>query len=454
MLGLGSFGNSNVLDGNKLRVFVKQGDQTVSADLDPSWNLRKIKSIVAPKLDCKPAELKIIFAGKELKDEMVIQNCNLGQNSCLFAVRVQVSSKKSTVIESIEEDEDVEGSSKEVFGDPAEDSELAEVPVVGTQGSHYFVYCNSCESFQEGKLRVRCDKCLSGAFCVLRDPESWDDVTNPKQVPGSCENSDCVGSYAQFYFKCAGHITTGEDDTAPPLALIKRNPDSVPCLACGDSKDPVLIFECASQHVTCIDCFSQYVLVKLNERQFSQDPEIGYTLGCPALCKKSLIKDCHHFKLVGKYQYDRFQRFATEEYVLKNGGVLCPQPDCGMGILLVDVGCNKIACLHGCGYVFCRLCLEGWHVGDCRQESSSSQQQPGASSSHTYSITADRAAQAQYDDSRRAVRLTTKPCPSCRVPTERAAGCYHMTCTKCQFDWCWICQVKWNRECQGNHWFG
>ena len=49
------------------------------------------------------------------------------------------------------------------------------------------------------------------------------------------------------------------------------------------------------------------------------------------------------------FQYDRYQRFGAEEYVLKNGGVLCPQPDCGMGILPMDDVCNKIACTYGCG---------------------------------------------------------------------------------------------------------
>ena len=29
----------------------------------------------------------------------------------------------------------------------------------------------------------------------------------------------------------------------------------------------------------------------------------------------------------------RYQRFGTEELVLQSGGVLCPQPDCGAGIL-------------------------------------------------------------------------------------------------------------------------
>jgi len=291
---------------------------------------------------------------------------------------------------------------------------------------------------------------------VFRHPENWEDVLVPNQIAGLCATTGCPGNFAQFYFKCSSHVTTGEDDSWPPLPQVKRNSESVPCLACGDAKDLAFIFQCPLQHVTCIDCFKQYSLLKIDQRQFIQDRELGYTLGCPALCDASLIKDSHHFKLMGRYQYDRYQRFGAEECVLQLGGVLCPQPDCGMGIIPLETGCNKIACLHGCGFVFCRLCLEGWHVGPCPQDSSL----PSASSnafdqSAAYSVRLERAAQAQWDDvTRRAMRMSTKPCPNCRVATERAGGCMHMECTKCKFQWCWVCQNKWNRECMGNHWFG
>lgn len=37
-----------------------------------------------------------------------------------------------------------------------------------------------------------------------------------------------------------------------------------------------------------------------------------------------------------------------------------------------------------------------------------------------------------------------------------AGGCMHMTCSRanCKFEWCWICGIEWNRNCQGSHWFG
>jgi hypothetical protein len=47
-------------------------------------------------------------------------------------------------------------------------------------------------------------------------------------------------------------------------------------------------------------------------------------------------------------QYAQYQRFAAEEYVLQAGGVFCPQPGCGMGIL-AEPECRRITCISGCG---------------------------------------------------------------------------------------------------------
>lgn len=56
-------------------------------------------------------------------------------------------------------------------------------------------------------------------------------------------------------------------------------------------------------------------------------------------------------------QYEQYQRFSTEEYVLRAGGLLCPRPDCGMGIIpsSPDDGttdeCRRIQCIGGCGVI-------------------------------------------------------------------------------------------------------
>lgn len=192
-----------------------------------------------------------------------------------------------------------------------------------------------------------------------RDPECWDDVLKPARIRGHCESSAiaCVNSadgdppFAEFYFKCAAHSSGGETDFAAPLNLIKINIRDVPCLACTDVCETVLVFPCQpAGHVTCLDCFRQYCVSRLGDRQFLPHPDIGYTLACPAGCENSFVVEIHHFKLLTAEQYERYQRFATEEYVLQAGGVLCPQPGCGMG-LLVEPDCKRVTCQQGCGVI-------------------------------------------------------------------------------------------------------
>lgn len=62
--------------------------------------------------------------------------------------------------------------------------------------------------------------------------------------------------------------------------------------------DPVLVFPCAEGHVTCLDCYRQYCVTRLRDRQFWPHPDLGYTLGCPTGCDDSFIKEVHHFKLL------------------------------------------------------------------------------------------------------------------------------------------------------------
>jgi parkin len=113
---------------------------------------------------------------------------------------------------------------------------------------------------------------------------------------------------------------------------------------------------------------------------------MGYTLGCPVGCENSFISaSSKHFAAVltdsdsktqANSEYDRYQRFATEEFVLQAGGVLCPQPNCGAGIMpsaeseIVSSregqhsSERKLLCTE-CRYVFCRICLQGYHLGEC-----------------------------------------------------------------------------------------
>lgn len=104
--------------------------------------------------------------------------------------------------------------------------------------------------------------------------------------------------------------------------------------------------------------------------------------------------------------------------------------------------------------MFCKTCRQGFHIGECLPESPAVNNGQGTCE---YSVDPSRVADARWDESSKVtIKVTTKPCPKCRTPTERAGGCMHMVCTRagCSFEWCWICQTEWTRDCMGAHWFG
>ena len=114
-------------------------------------------------------------------------------------------------------------------------SEGCSSPEYQQKKAHFYVFCdNPCGSVENGKLRVRCGSCKTGAFTVDRDPCCWEDVLQPDQVSGTCQNEICCNAWAEFYFKCARHPSKGEGDSALPLNLIKSNFKQIQCLACLD----------------------------------------------------------------------------------------------------------------------------------------------------------------------------------------------------------------------------
>jgi len=310
------------------------------------------------------------------------------------------------------------------------------------------------EKMSHAKLRVKCSHCQNGAIILHTDPCGWQDVLEPDKIQGYCEICERV-TWAEFYFRCGGISHKLDTDGHEVVALdqVRGNLALEPCLACTDTCDTILVYTCT--HVTCTDCWADYARSRLNDRQFLLDPDLGYTLGCPMGCEQSLVKQPEHFKLMTNHHYQRYLRFGAEELVLQSGGVLCPQPGCGAGIIAADdtpATCNRVACGE-CGYVFCRDCGQGAHIGPCLP---CAEPFPDQMSSAMARVTRAGWSTQSADPSSVTIRVISKPCPGCRTPTERDGGCMHMICTKsgCGLHWCWVCQVEWTRDCMASHWFG
>jgi len=72
MLELLQFGGKTLT--HTLSIYVKTNTgKTLTVNLEPQWDIKNVKELVAPQLGLQPDDLKIIFAGKELSDATTIE---------------------------------------------------------------------------------------------------------------------------------------------------------------------------------------------------------------------------------------------------------------------------------------------------------------------------------------------------------------------------------------------
>ncbi|XP_075736709.1 E3 ubiquitin-protein ligase parkin isoform X4 [Rhipicephalus microplus] len=294
---------------NEITINVRfSADLVIPLKLERGATTKDVKEQLAERLSLPAQEIRIIFAGKELLDQVSIKDYNVEEQTTVHAVRsgnggacmnaeVQCPLGEGIITSQLTEEEHL---ARKTEADKA----------------LFFVYCKRpCDRVLPGKLRVCCESCGEGSFILQKDPSCWKDVLEPGRLLGQCQICHQVRA-AHFFFKCTGKIGSHDDQGPIVLQLIRYNYLQVPCLACLDVSRIVLVFKCA--HVICLDCFRAYSRSRLDERGFVQHPTLGWTLPCPVGCANSLIEESHHFYLLGNEQF-----------------------------------------------VFCRLCLQGHHLGPC-----------------------------------------------------------------------------------------
>uniref|UniRef100_I3JJF6 Parkin RBR E3 ubiquitin protein ligase n=1 Tax=Oreochromis niloticus TaxID=8128 RepID=I3JJF6_ORENI len=311
----------------------------VPVELQEEASVAQLKEVVGSQQGVRPERLRVLFAGRELQSTATLQGSDLPEQS---TVHVVLPPSGASSFQQLMQEHRAEGSltrldlsssrlpaSSEGGGGGAEGESLEEVQAVAHSSvracSTFFVFCKSCCSIEPGKLRARCQSCKQTTLTLSRGPSCWDDVLLPGRIHGICQSEGCQGNEAEFYMKCASHPTS-DDDFSVALDLIMTNTRGVPCIACTDVMGVVLVFQCLERHVICLDCFQRYCQTRLNDRQFVYHPVIGYSLPCAVGCDDSLIKEVHHFRILGDEQYGRYLQYGAEECLLITGGMMCPSP--------------------------------------------------------------------------------------------------------------------------------
>ena len=182
-------------------------------------------------------------------------------------------------------------------------------------------------------------------------------------------------------------------------------------------------------HSFCNSCWYDFFSVKIQENQLTSIKCLDYKCKVKLNDKFIIHLLKHNYELIKKYH-----RYKLEYEILNNPNKkICPFPNCDSYLELKNPKIKDVTCSNY--HTFCFLCLKKPHGKlACNQE---------------------------WDNSIRefAKKNFLKKCPNCNIVSEKNSGCNHMTCPKCKYQWCWLCNGKYTYEhylegkCKGYQFF-
>ncbi|XP_060529635.1 ankyrin repeat and IBR domain-containing protein 1-like isoform X2 [Cylas formicarius] len=203
------------------------------------------------------------------------------------------------------------------------------------------------------------------------------------------------------------------------------------------------------RHLFCKTCWQSYLTTKI------QDGDAHHIL-CPAYQCHILVPVEFIEKLVSPEMARRYLQFDIKAFVESNKSIKwCPIPGCGRAVRLPEaeqtsgktnakaslVTSHAVDC--GNAHFFCWECL-----GEAHAPCGCKQWQEWHKKIAEVKPEELKSACSGTEEAANCLWLVTnsKPCPNCKSPIQKNEGCNHMKCSKCKFDFCWVCQESWKRH--------
>jgi len=182
-------------------------------------------------------------------------------------------------------------------------------------------------------------------------------------------------------------------------------------------------------HSFCNDCWYNFLSIKIEENKLTLIKCLNYE------CQEKL-SDEFIINLLNsnKKLIEKYKKFKLElEIINDTNKKFCPFPNCNSYAELKDIKEKYVKCQNN--HKFCFLCLEKPHGNKpCKDK-------------------LDKSLIKYLKNN------FVKKCPHCGIITEKSEGCNHITCSKCSYQWCWLCDGKYNVEhfrqgkCRGYQFF-
>ena len=189
------------------------------------------------------------------------------------------------------------------------------------------------------------------------------------------------------------------------------------CPVCSDPVIPTnenIIKNCG--HSFCNNCWYDFLSIKIKENKLNSIKCLDYE------CKEKL-NDEFILKLIDKNDelIKKYKNYKLELEIINDPNKkLCPFPNCNSYLELKDINNKDVTCFNK--HTFCFLCLQNPH-GKLACKGNLNKSIIEFAKNHFL-----------------------KKCPNCSIITEKSSGCNHIICSKCNYQWCWLCNEKYSYD--------
>ena len=206
-----------------------------------------------------------------------------------------------------------------------------------------------------------------------------------------------------------------DEEDEGDIALKVKNEKECQICYCEVTDEEIERNKMKCGHVCCEDCWMTYLKTEIEQAKVA---EIHcFYMKCSTVLKEDFIlgKIKDNPKLIEKYNI-----FKEKAEILNNPNKkFCPKPNCNSYLERPKGQKNKyVKCKNG--HEYCFVCLKSPHGKQkCEEE-------------------LDKDFQIWRKGK------VIKQCPRCKFYTEKNKGCNHMTCAECKYQWCWLCEGKYD----------
>ncbi|CAD8122418.1 unnamed protein product [Paramecium sonneborni] len=191
---------------------------------------------------------------------------------------------------------------------------------------------------------------------------------------------------------------------------IEQKDEDIKCPICNSSFEEIVrLLQC--EHQFCKSCYKEYLEDKIKIAKINNIPCLQ--AGCTNTFTEEIIKDN-----VSDQKFKQYLVFKRKLEIENDPNKKwCPGKNCDL-FIEKDPKINLIQCQ--CGLLVCFNCGQIAHQGMLCEDA------------------------IQGDFKQALVKYLIKYCPKCKSHIQKNAGCNHMTCIQCQFQFCWVCLQQYH----------